>query len=78
MLVLARKPNESILIGQNVEVFVVSISRNKVRLGIRAPEHIEVRRSEVANQDGRSTPFDADAAIAAGAVQQPEQQQKSA
>jgi carbon storage regulator len=47
MLVLSRKPNESILIGKDVRVTVVDIYRNQVRLGIEAPEHITVLREEL-------------------------------
>lgn len=48
MLVLSRKTDESVLIGANVEIFVVSIRGDKVRLGFRVPKSISVHRSEVA------------------------------
>lgn len=47
MLVLTRKREESIVIGDNVEVMVLGVSGDKVRLGITAPREIEVFRSEV-------------------------------
>lgn len=47
MLVLSRKENERIRIGENVEVVVVQIRGDKVRLGIVAPRNVEVDRSEV-------------------------------
>lgn len=48
MLVLSRKSSESILIGNDVEVIVVSLGGGKVRLGISAPPSVEILRSELA------------------------------
>ena len=57
MLVLTRKPNESLLIGDSIEIFVVKIEGNKVRLGINAPKYINVMRKELINEaDKRRTP----------------------
>ncbi len=50
MLVLTRKLNESILIGDNIEITVSSIRGKRVRLAISAPEHVPVMRAEVAEQ----------------------------
>jgi carbon storage regulator len=47
MLVLTRKTNQSIMIGDDVEVSVLSVSRDKVRLGISAPREVPVFRKEV-------------------------------
>ena len=47
MLVLTRKSNQSIMIGDNIEVSVLSVVGDKVRLGIQAPRDIPVFRSEV-------------------------------
>jgi carbon storage regulator len=47
MLVLTRKTNESIMIGDDVEVSVLAVSRDKIRLGISAPREIPVFRKEV-------------------------------
>ena len=47
MLVLSRKKNESIIIGDNLIVTVVDIRGEKVRLGINAPTGIPVHRQEV-------------------------------
>jgi carbon storage regulator len=47
MLVLTRKTNQSIMIGDQIEVSVLSISGDKVRLGIQAPRDIPVFRKEV-------------------------------
>ena len=47
MLVLSRKANESIMIGQDIKVEVLEIRGNVVRLGIKAPREISVVRSEL-------------------------------
>jgi carbon storage regulator len=47
MLVLSRKLNQSIMIGDDVRVVVVSIDRDTVKLGIQAPREIPVHRAEV-------------------------------
>ena len=47
MLVLSRKKDESIIIGDDVEVVIVDVRGDKVRLGITAPRSISVHRKEV-------------------------------
>jgi carbon storage regulator len=47
MLVLTRKSNQSIMIGDDIEVSVLSIMGEKVRIGIQAPREIPVFRREV-------------------------------
>lgn len=47
MLVLTRRRAESIMIGDDIEVSVLLIAREKVRLGIQAPRDIPVFRKEV-------------------------------
>ncbi len=47
MLVLSRQRDETIMIGDDVEITVVDIRGDKVRLGITAPRHIQVHRKEV-------------------------------
>ena len=47
MLVLSRKRDETIMIGDDVEITVVDIRGNKVRLGITAPRQILVHRKEL-------------------------------
>jgi carbon storage regulator len=47
VLVLARKSNESVMVNGNISIVVVSIRKNKVRLGIEAPKEIPIHRSEV-------------------------------
>jgi len=47
MLILSRRPNESLQIGNNVVLTVLSINGNQVRIGITAPKDVVVDRSEV-------------------------------
>ena len=47
MLVLTRKRNESIMIGDNVEIIIVDVHGDQVKVGIRAPREVAVHRKEV-------------------------------
>ena len=47
MLVLTRKSNQSIMIGDDIEVSVLAIMGEKVRIGIEAPRKVPVFRKEV-------------------------------
>ena len=47
MLVLTRKSNQSIMIGDDIEVSVLSVMGDKVRIGIQAPQDIPVFRTEI-------------------------------
>ena len=56
MLILQRKPGESLVIGEDISVSVVSIEGGRVRLAISAPPEVSILRSELldaklANQD---------------------------
>jgi len=68
MLVLTRKSNQSIMIGDDVEVSVLSVMGEKVRIGIQAPQEIpvfrkeiylEIHREDVASEDTRAEVSDA-------------------
>jgi carbon storage regulator len=50
MLVLTRKIHQSIVIGDNVEVVVLEVRGEQVRLGIRAPKDVAVHRKEIYEQ----------------------------
>ena len=47
MLVLSRKTDESICIGDNIVVTVLSVQGTKVRIGIQAPREVPIVRSEI-------------------------------
>ena len=50
MLVVTRKRGQAIVIGDSIEVHVLRLGRDGVRIGITAPPHIAVHRSEVRDQ----------------------------
>ena len=47
MLVLSRSKDESIMVGEDVQITIVDVRGNQVRLGITAPRSIEIHRREV-------------------------------
>ena len=47
MLVLSRKVNESIQIGPDIEIKVIAIEGEQVKLGIEAPQHVDIHRKEI-------------------------------
>lgn len=47
MLVLSRKLNESVMIGDDVEVVVLDVKEGVVKLGIKAPREVSVHRQEI-------------------------------
>jgi carbon storage regulator len=47
MLVLTRKSNQSVMIGDEIEISVLSVMGDKVRIGIQAPRSVPVYRREV-------------------------------
>ena len=49
MLVLRRRVGESIVLGEDIEIEIVEISRTRVKLGVRAPRHVTVQRREAVN-----------------------------
>lgn len=50
MLVLTRKVNQSIVIGDDIEVIVLEVRGEQVRIGVRAPKSISVHRKEIYEQ----------------------------
>jgi carbon storage regulator len=60
VLVLTRKTSQSIMIGDEVEVSVLSISGDKVRIGVDAPRSIPVFRKEIYLDIHRGSPEDTD------------------
>lgn len=64
MLVITRKKNESILIGDNIEITVVKVDDGSVRLAISAPKDIKILRrelyDEVMEENKKATEFSID------------------
>ena len=65
MLVLSRKINQSIMIGDNVRIVVVAVDRDQVKLGIEAPRDVPVHRSEIYEEIQRANQSAAATAVAA-------------
>ncbi|WP_077369564.1 carbon storage regulator CsrA [Anaerosalibacter sp. Marseille-P3206] len=47
MLILSRKKDESIIIGNDIEITIIEIEDGKVKLGIDAPRNIDIHRKEI-------------------------------
>jgi len=47
VLVLARKPNQSIMIGDDIEIKIIEVKGDQIKIGIQAPKNIAVHRKEV-------------------------------
>ncbi len=47
MLVLSRKPMQSIMIGPDIKITIVKVERNQVRIGIEAPRDVTILRDEL-------------------------------
>ncbi|MBY0123465.1 carbon storage regulator CsrA [Bacillus sp. S/N-304-OC-R1] len=47
MLVLTRKPNQSIQIGDDIEIKIIAIDGEQIKIGIEAPKNIEIHRKEI-------------------------------
>lgn len=50
MLILARKKGEAIQIGNEIEITIISIQGDQVKIGIEAPKTVEVYRKEIYEQ----------------------------
>ena len=59
MLILMRRPGESIHIGPNIVVTLVSLERNRARIGVEAPRDVAVDREEIAELKKGNEPSDA-------------------
>lgn len=56
MLVLTRKPGEQIVIDGNVVITVLKIGPGRVKLGIKAPDDVDITRTELILTDGTNDP----------------------
>ena len=59
MLVLSRTPGTAIILGDNIEIEVIAIRGNQVKLGIRAPQEVEILRSELKQHPDNEPPDNA-------------------
>ena len=50
MLILTRRHGESIIVGDNVRITVISVKGNQVRIGVEAPRSVSVQRQEIAGK----------------------------
>ena len=53
MLVLSRKPGESIKLGDQIEIIIVAVEGQRVRIGIKAPREVRIMRTEIDAQIGQ-------------------------
>jgi carbon storage regulator len=53
MLILTRRVDESLVIGDNVTVTILGVKGNQVRIGVDAPRDVAVHREELAQKQGR-------------------------
>lgn len=65
MLVLTRRLKESIMIGDDIEISILSIEGDQVKLGISAPKNVDIHRKEIylsiQQENSRATQTDASA-----------------
>ncbi|WP_211749590.1 carbon storage regulator CsrA [Paenibacillus sp. Marseille-Q4541] len=47
MLVLSRKKGESIMIGEDIEITILGVDSETVRIGVKAPRHVDIYRKEI-------------------------------
>ncbi|OUS75147.1 carbon storage regulator [Paenibacillus sp. MY03] len=63
MLVLSRKKGESILIGEDIEISIIEITNDQIKLGIKAPKEVAILRKELyvsiehTNRDAEQSPI---------------------
>ena len=57
MLILTRRPGETIKIGDDIEVTVLHIKGNQVRIGLKAPRDVRIVREEIAHLPYKTKPY---------------------
>ena len=50
MLILTRRPGESLLIGDDVEITLINVEGNQVKVGIKAPDDVTILRAELVDR----------------------------
>ncbi|NWC92639.1 MULTISPECIES: carbon storage regulator [unclassified Pseudomonas] len=58
MLIISRRPRERLRIGDEIEIKVTKVQGNSVFLGITAPKHISIARSELNKKSADDSPID--------------------
>jgi carbon storage regulator len=56
MLVLSRKSGEKVVIGGSITITVLRVSSGSIRLGLEAPDHVEIVRGELADREHAPAP----------------------
>jgi carbon storage regulator len=64
MLILTRRINESLVIGDDVTVTILGVKGNQVRIGVDAPRDVSVHREELAQKDDETPASRADDKVA--------------
>lgn len=70
MLALSRKENESVMIGNDIEVTILEIKSDQVKLGIKAPRSVSIYREEIYLQIQQANREAAEARKPAGSLEQ--------
>ena len=58
MLILTRRINEAIRLGEDMRIVLIQVKGRQVRIGIECPSHVRVRREEVCQADGQENTED--------------------
>jgi carbon storage regulator len=56
MLILTRRPTQSMTIGNDITITILEIRGSQVRIGVQAPADVDIRRNEIAGKAGRAQP----------------------
>ena len=58
MLVLSRKENETIVVGDNIEITICRVTGGRVHLGLKAPRDVKIRRGELVRSRNHATDWE--------------------
>ncbi|MCB1725745.1 MAG: carbon storage regulator [Gammaproteobacteria bacterium] len=53
MLIVTRKPGEALYIGNDITVTICEVKGNQVRVGVHAPQHVNIERDDIVNREPR-------------------------
>ncbi|OOG24359.1 carbon storage regulator [Thioalkalivibrio denitrificans] len=60
MLILTRRPGESLLIGDDIEITLINVEGRQVKVGVKAPDHITILRGELLERQDDATESEKD------------------